>query len=62
MTLVNQVLDALFPPKLTAFFQGRKSVNTLTLLLCGAVLTVEKSFADLKTFADRCEHDLCGIA
>ncbi|GLB45884.1 hypothetical protein LshimejAT787_3500120 [Lyophyllum shimeji] len=49
---VSAVLDRLFPPELTQFF-GREGRSTLTMLVCGAVVTVNESYTDLKAFANK---------
>ncbi|GLB38108.1 hypothetical protein LshimejAT787_0411590 [Lyophyllum shimeji] len=49
---VSAVLDRLFPPELTQFF-GSEGRSTLTMLVCGAVMTVKESYTDLKAFADK---------
>ncbi|KAF8063634.1 hypothetical protein FPV67DRAFT_1672646 [Lyophyllum atratum] len=49
---VAAVLENLFPPSLTDLFQvgGR---STLTMLVCGAMMTVDEAYKDIKAFADR---------
>ncbi|KAF8073483.1 hypothetical protein FPV67DRAFT_1446432 [Lyophyllum atratum] len=44
-------LKHLFPPSLTAFFEEGKR-NTLTMLVCGAIVTNKDAYEDLKAFAD----------
>ncbi|GLB39709.1 hypothetical protein LshimejAT787_0702190 [Lyophyllum shimeji] len=49
---VASVLEQLFPPPLTAFFnEGQR--NILTMLVCGALMSVDAAYRDMKAFADR---------
>ncbi|GLB36941.1 hypothetical protein LshimejAT787_0312280 [Lyophyllum shimeji] len=48
---VSSVLSQLFPPSLRAILKQGK-LNTLTLLVCGAVMTVPDAYRDIKAFID----------
>ncbi|GLB45831.1 hypothetical protein LshimejAT787_3200020 [Lyophyllum shimeji] len=48
---VSSVLSQLFPPSLRAILKQGK-LNTLTLLVCGAVMTRPDAYRDIKAFID----------
>ncbi|KAF8065038.1 hypothetical protein FPV67DRAFT_1448677 [Lyophyllum atratum] len=47
----SEVMDQLFPSSLTDIFrEGRQ--NSLTMLVCGAIMSVKDAYKDIKAFAD----------
>ncbi|KAF5383749.1 hypothetical protein D9615_003751 [Tricholomella constricta] len=49
---VAQVMKNLFPASLTDILR-EGSRNTLTMLVCGAIISVKEAYVDIKAFADR---------
>ncbi|KAF5373418.1 hypothetical protein D9615_009473 [Tricholomella constricta] len=49
---VAQVMKNLFPASLTDILR-EGSRNTLTMLVCGAIISVKDAYVDIKAFADR---------